>query len=442
MADAYEVAFGWQKKIDPKTGRSTHCDTSTPWWRKVVNWVTEQVGTAALEYVGVDPKDARRLTDAGIAAVQAETNKLSNHDLKKWFNEAPNAAVLAWGIAHAKMFVDDAWRKVDHDLPLHAWPYRKQALVAMDVTPDNFAGSAKQQVEAAYTVCMYSFMLGGIGSGYARHTIEAVLLLYYQTSALLTLLEIIENRKAKHPNVKNAPAVAAQWTLETLGLVKAAAATLPAAAPPPPSGPSAAPSPPAPSPEPAVPAAPSAPSAPAVAAPAETTTPTPSAPPTAAGSGPTIADPASCVGRFVKYTGKDGYDGGRIDKIVGLDFHPVVGAGFKLVTVRTGEKGIARLGETGIARLGETYFPTIGALVEMINDGQVIWSDKDGAPVAPPAYTAPTAAGAGIGDQVWSLKHQKWAHVEAVGPCPEGTCYGLRFDDGKAGAAMDAEIAK
>jgi hypothetical protein len=43
---------------------------------------------------------------------------------------------------------------------------------------------------------------------------------------------------------------------------------------------------------------------------------------------------------------------------------------------------------------------------------------------------------------VFSLKHDRWGRVEAVGPCPEGRCFGLRFDDGTAGAALESEIAK
>jgi hypothetical protein len=288
-SDETEVAAGWSStQIEPKTGRTSHCDTSTPWWQKVVHFVAHGVAN----YFG--GAEAAKLTDKGFDAIKNETDKMDGHNLKKWFNEEQHPAIIIWGIAHAQGFVTDAAKKTDKD-----WPWRHAALESMGITPDTFNGGPDAQVEATLKVALFCFIFGGIGWCYARHIIEAILLGRY--AGILPLIPILENRKKQRPKDtkdKNTRAVTTgPYTLETLALLKAAAASLP----------------------------------PAVA-------------------------PAPL-------------------------------------------------------------------------------------PTVPPAQPQ-TAAGAGLGESVYSMKHEKWGRVEAIGPCPQGTCYGLRFDDGKAGAALDSEITK
>jgi len=233
MADIYEsggegegeAAVGrMDTKPDPKTGRTTRCSTSTPWWRKVLHMIAHGVA----KYFGGD--EAAKLTDKGIAKIQDETNKIDGHDLRKWFNEEPNAGIIVWGIAHAKGFVDDAWKRTEHD-----WPLRKAVMVSLGVTPESFSGSGEAQTNAALKVMLYSAAFGGIGWCYARHFTEALLLRRYATIA--PLIPIIEKRghdKSQRPKDKGSWATTAgPYVTETLALLEAAAVGLPLASQPP-----------------------------------------------------------------------------------------------------------------------------------------------------------------------------------------------------------------
>jgi hypothetical protein len=211
-------------KPDPETGRTTRCDTSIPWWGKVLH---KMVQLGASVFTG---PAGYKLTGAAMDKIQDETGKLDGRALKKWMNKASNAEVIVWGIAHAKGFVDQAWQKTDH-----RWPMRKAALESLDIRPTTFDGGRGAQMVAALKVVLLASFSGGIEWCYCRHVTEAILLQIYDT--LGPLIPIIEKRghdKKRRPAKETWSTTAGPYVLDTLALLEAAAhdAQLPPAAAP------------------------------------------------------------------------------------------------------------------------------------------------------------------------------------------------------------------
>jgi len=201
---------------DPKTGRTTRCDTSIPWWGKVAHFAVEAAAT-----VFTGPAGAK-LADATMNSIQDATAKLDGRALKKWLNEAPNREVMVWGIAHAKEYVDRAWKKTDGD-----WPVRRAALESLEVTPATFAVDRGDQIAATLKIMLLAAFAGGIDWPFTRHVTEAILLQVYP-GGIAPLVPIIEDRGHRgkqRPSKKKLATAGGPYVLETLNLLAATMAS-------------------------------------------------------------------------------------------------------------------------------------------------------------------------------------------------------------------------
>ena len=201
---------------DPKTGRTTRCDTSIPWWGKVAHFAVEAAAT-----VFTGPAGAK-LADSTMNAIQDASAKLDGRALKKWLNEAPNREVMVWGIAHAKEYVDRAWQKTDGD-----WPARRAALEGLEVTPATFAIDRGDQIAATLKVMLLAAFAGGIDWPFTRHVTEAILLQVYP-GGIAPLVPIIEDRGHRgkqRPSKKKLATAGGPYVMETLDLLAATMAS-------------------------------------------------------------------------------------------------------------------------------------------------------------------------------------------------------------------------
>ena len=214
IGEAVTAAVGKMDTVpDPKTGRTTRCDTSIPWWGQALH---KMVQIAASVFTG---PAGYKLTGTAMDKIQDETSKLDGRALKKWFNEAPNTEVIVWGIAHAKEFVDKAWKKTDGD-----WPARKAALTNLGIKTETFTVDRGTQILAALKVMLLAAFTGGIDWPFTRHVTEAILLMVYP-GGIAPMIPIIEDRGHRgkqRPDKKKWATAAGPYVTETLALLEAA----------------------------------------------------------------------------------------------------------------------------------------------------------------------------------------------------------------------------